>query len=476
MIRVRSCFVLFFIVVIAALGCSNESYRDNPWNLPIPVDFDLEEIKKRGTLILLTENTPSTYYLYRSQQKGFDYEVARAFAKSMGVKLQVVVVDDFDQLFFKLNKGDGDLIASNLTITPERLKVVAFSMPVYQSSEVVVQPKFSDNNGLAIHDSNSLNQLDIYVHRYSSFYETLKEYERRSGSSLRIHEAPGEISTDELIRLTDEGEIPATITDQNLALLRQAQYPLLDMSVPITGERQIAVAMRKNAPELLKAFNAWLESKNGSAMLNSLYERYFEPGKVLGYRGTFTIPEITANHLSPYDSLFKIYAKEIPWDWRLLAALSFQESRFNPNAVSWSGAFGLMQLMPETALRFGCDTNQREEENIRASAKYIKFLDRFWKNKIQNPEERLKFVLASYNIGPGHIADACVIALNNGKCDTLWDEHVAPSLLLKTEKKFFTLEGVKHGYCNAIEPFNFVQKVLGTFEYFEGLKNRDHEN
>jgi membrane-bound lytic murein transglycosylase F len=153
----------------------------------------------------------------------------------------------------------------------------------------------------------------------------------------------------------------------------------------------------------------------------------------------------------------------------MLAALVYQESRFNPHARSWSGAFGLMQMMPETAVRFGSDTSDVEEGNIRAGVKYIRYLDRMWRDRVPNKDERVKFVLASYNIGPGHVMDAQVIARSLGKADTLWEQNVGDCLLLKTQAEYYMMDGVKHGYCRAQEPFHFVRKILAVYDYYKTL-------
>jgi membrane-bound lytic murein transglycosylase F len=126
-----------------------------------------------------------------------------------------------------------------------------------------------------------------------------------------------------------------------------------------------------------------------------------------------------------------------------------------------------MQMMPETASRFGCENGQTEEPNIRAGVKYIQYLDRMWKDKVTNPGERLKFVLASYNIGPGHILDARHIAGHMGLIDTIWDGNVAEALLLKSQEKYYTMPGVKHGYCNTREPYHFVRKILAVYEHYK---------
>jgi membrane-bound lytic murein transglycosylase F len=476
MIGKKSTWFIGFAILLACLvhsiGC-RDAEQTGEQRIPPPVSFDLDSIKKRGKIILLTENSATTYYQYRGHHRGYDYELVKAFAKSLGVKLEVRILDDVDQMFIMLNKGEGDIIASNLTALPERKKFVKFSDPLYQTRQILVQRSSLTDTihpGKFIADTAQLDQKPIWVHRYSSFYSRLKELEKNLGKSLDIREAPGEMSTDDLLRLTAQGAIDATVTDENLSLLLAADFPDLDLQLALTGQQDIGWAIRSNAGTLETEMNNWLREEKTKKLITKTYKKYFGKEQTsLAYRGNFTLPSISGSQISAYDSLFKKYAPECGWDWKLLAALVFQESRFNPYAESWSGAFGLMQLMPETALKFGCDTSQREEENIRAGVKYIKYLERIWKDRIPNKAERVKFVLASYNIGPGHVFDAQQIARSTGKADTLWDDHVAECLLLKTQVQYYSMEGVKHGYCRAQEPFHFVRKITAVYDYYKTL-------
>lgn len=461
---------LIMLLMIVLSGCGEVKPETPPVIPGEPVVFDLDSIRKRGKIILLTENSASTYYLYRNQFRGFDYEMVKAFARHLGVKLEVIAMDDVDLMFEKLNQGEGDLIASNLTVTDKRKNHVAFSSTVYQTRQVIAQRKIyydNDSTGILIQDSTELSRMPLWVHKYSSFYERLQELSTTMNLQIQIEEAPGEISTDDLIRLVDEGEIPATITDENLATMEMMDFEHVDISVPITGAQDIAWAVRKNSNQLLDALNKWLSEKKTADKLASTYKKYFEVEKSDRYSSKFVMPPIGPGDISPFDSLFKLHAPQLGWDWRMLAALSYQESRFNPQAQSWSGAYGLMQLMPETAVRFGCDTAPDAECSIRAGVKYLKYLQGLWKKRVPNPTERDKFVLASYNIGQGHVIDAQNLAKELGMNDTIWDGNVAEALLLKQQEKYYTMSCVKHGYCHAREPYHFVGKILALYEHFK---------
>lgn len=464
-------WLVLLMMVVACISCSETKIESQEINYGDVVQFDLDSIQKRGKIILLTENSASTYYLYRNQVRGFDFEMVRAYAKHLGVRLEVIILDDVDKMFEMLNTGQGDIIASSLTVTPERTRHVAFSTPVYQTRQVLVQRKiYRDSSNIPeilVHDSTEINLLPIWVHRYSSFYQRLAEMENQFGVDINIQDAPGEISTDDLIRLVDDGSIPATVTDENLAMMERTSYSEIDFSVPVTSLQNIAWAVRPNAKSLLGSINDWLALKKTKSKLESTYKNYFSSDDFEPYNKNYAMPPITPGAISPFDSLFKVYAPQIGWDWRLLSALAYQESRFNPNAVSRSGAFGLMQLMPETAIRFGCDSAPDPTCSIAAGAKYLKYLQGLWKKRVPNPAERDKFVLASYNIGQGHIIDAQNLAKELGMADTIWDGHVAEALLLKQQEKYYSMPCVKHGFCHAKEPYHFVGKILALYEHFK---------
>jgi len=469
---VRLLILLAAAVGICLWGCNNFN-RPGKANQHETGTIDLDSIKRRGTLIVLTENSASTYFLYRNHPRGYDYELALSFAKHLGVRLEIKLVDDVDQMFDMLQNGEADIAASNLTITQSRMDSVDFSTPLYQTRQVLIQRKIErpdGSNTLAVNDSSQLHLLPIWVHHYSSFFHRLKELSTRRENPIHIEEAPGEISTGDLIRLVDEGAIPATVTDENLALIERANFDHIDASLAISDFENIGWALRKNSTQLKDELNHWLSSTTGVKRTKDLYSKYFDEPEISGAI-TFTLPKVSPGAISPYDSLFQIYAPELGWDWRMLASIAYHESHFNPNAQSWSGAYGLMQLMPQTAIRFGCTSTPSAECSIQAATKYIKYLNTLWSKRVFNDRERIKFVLASYNMGQGHIIDAQNLARELGMKDTLWDGNVAEALLLKQQEKYYTMKCVKHGYCNAREPVTFVRKILGTFDLYRSVND-----
>ncbi len=173
--------------------------------------------------------------------------------------------------------------------------------------------------------------------------------------------------------------------------------------------------------------------------------------------------------VSQYDDMIRQFSTSINWDWRLLASLIWQESRFNPDVESRRGAIGLMQIMPETGKNFGIDATVSPENNLKAGILYINWLHSIFDKKIPDEKERINFILAAYNAGPGHVLDAMKLADKNGMDPTKWEGNVAIWLLKKSEPKYFRDVVVKNGYFRGVESVNFVSQVLERFEHYKNI-------
>ncbi|MEN9334918.1 MAG: hypothetical protein RLY35_2098 [Bacteroidota bacterium] len=433
---------------------------------------DWDQIVAKDSLIVLIENSASTYFNYRDEQRGFDYELIKTFCEAHHITPVFKVMDNVDSMFHDLNAGKADIIASNITQTAERDSIVSFCTPLYTTKQVLVQRWASRDlkeKYACVQDTASLDSLSISVHAYSTFHSRLKAMEQASGKSWSILTAPGKYSTDDLVRLVAEGKIEATVTDASLAGILSEDYPNIQFDLSITVPEPIAWVVRKNAIVLKDKINEWLAKERVQWLIKDLRKEYFKSNTthVALFHSDVTMPKIKGNQISTFDGYFKEAAKSIDWDWRLLAALCYQESNFDPSVVSRHGAFGLMQLMPETAMKYGCDSTDSVAGNIQAGALLIKQLDKALAKRVRNKEERMKFVLAAYNAGLGHVLDAIEIAQYNKTPDSLWFNHVENDLLLKAQKEYYTLPGVKSGYCRCHETYHFVHRVLSFYDHFK---------
>ena len=199
-----------------------------------------------------------------------------------------------------------------------------------------------------------------------------------------------------------------------------------------------------------------------------LYNKYFKNSRSVNFARS-EYHSITGGKISPYDKFIRQYSELIEWDWRLLASLIYQESRFYPDAQSWAGAYGLMQLMPHNAEKYGVDSLSSPEEQIIAGVKFIRLLDKQFLDKIEDKEERTKFVLASYNAGIAHVYDARRLAEKYDKDPNLWNDNVDYYLRNKSKPEYYQDSVVKYGYCRGEEPYNFVYDILERFHHYQNV-------
>jgi membrane-bound lytic murein transglycosylase F len=406
---------------------------------------------------------------------GYQYELLRLLAKHLDVKLEVIPENDVDKNFKMLQDYSCDIIAINLAITKERSKIIDYTYPHSQTHQVLVQRKPENWRSLRKKDlENQLirNQLDlagkvIYVQKGTSYAQRIKNLSDEIGDSIIIIEKADE-EVEELVELVANGEIDYTITDENVALVNQIYYPILDVKTAVSFPQNLAWGIRKGDAEFKKVVDAWLKDFRKTKKYIAIYNKYFKnPRSVRIVESDYYAQ--SSGKVSVYDNYIKKYSESIGWDWRLLASLIYQESRFKPKVKSWAGAFGLMQLMPTTARRFGVSKRSVPEKQIKAGVDFIKWLDvRFEKRGI-NGEERIKFILASYNVGLGHILDARRLAEKNGKDPDVWENNVDEYILKKSNPKYYKDPVVKYGYARGSETYNYVYQILDRYEHYKNI-------
>jgi len=473
-------FLLFFIItIILIVGCRENNVKLQKADIkPEREIFDLKEIQKRGKLIALTDNSTTSYFLYKGQPMGYEYELLEFFADHLGVQLEVVVVNNMDEILSLLQNGTGDIIAANLTVTQERARSISFTEPNIQTRQVLVQRKPKGWNKMATSDQIDKhlikNPIDligkkIHVRKNSSFYTRLLSLSDEIGGDIEIMEAPGDFETELLISLVARGDIDYTIADENVALVNRHYHSNIDVSTGISLPQQIAWAVNKRSPNLLEAANEWIKKIKRTRKYAIVYNKYFKNHQGHKKRVESDYFAMTSGKISKYDHILKIYSKEINWDWRLLASLVYQESNFDPNALSWAGAFGLMQLMPATASMYGVDSLSTVAQNVKAGTKYLSWINDYWDDQVIDEEERIKFILASYNVGLGHVMDARNLAIKYDKNPNKWEDHVAPFILKKSRAKFYNDEVVKHGYCRGEETYRYVREILNRYHHYKNI-------
>ncbi|WP_276865080.1 transglycosylase SLT domain-containing protein [Mediterranea massiliensis] len=423
---------------------------------------DLQQIKDSGELVVLTLYSSTSYFNYRGQDMGFQYELSEQFAKSLGVKLKVKVARNVKDLIRKLEAGEGDLIAYTLPVTKEWKDSLLYCGEDVITHQVVVQRKNGRHKPLK--DVTELIGKDIYVNP-GKYYERLVNLDKELGGGIRIHLVRSDsISAEDLITQVAQGKISYTVADNDIARLNRTYYPNLDINLKISFDQRSSWAVRKDCPQLARAASEWHKANLTSPDYKASTKRYFEISKATPHTPILSLREGKISH---YDALFKKYAKEIGWDWRLLASLAYTESNFDTTAVSWAGARGLMQLMPSTARAMGLPDGkeQNAEESIKAAVKYIGMTAQSFSELPK--EEQVNFVLASYNSGIGHVQDAMALAEKYGKDPHVWKDNVEKYIVLKANEEYFTDPVCKNGYFRGTETYNFVREITGRYEQYK---------
>jgi membrane-bound lytic murein transglycosylase F len=309
---------------------------------------------------------------------------------------------------------------------------------------------------------------EVVVRKNSSFYKRLVNLSDEIGGDIIIKEAEPNAETDELILRVVQGEINYTVADKNVAQIVANEIRDIDISVELSTSQKIAWGIRKTSPELKKYIDDFIARKKREPTFNVLYRKYFSHTNRKDFKNVLTS---YGSEVSRYDEILKKGADQLGWDWLLLASVAFQESRFDPKAESWVGAKGLMQIMPATAKSLGYNSNVLFDpaQNLNIAVKYFARLDKMWAKTITDSTQRIKFVLASYNVGPGHVIDARNLARKYDKDPIVWDENVEVMLLKKSYKKYYTDKVVKNGYCKCYEPYNYVREIFTRFKSYRQL-------
>jgi len=468
-------FLLIVTLFISLSSCQTEKEKSATNDSVQQKSFrDLEDIKKDGTLKVLTTYSGTSYFLYRGQPMGFEYELLERFAEHLGVSLEIQVSDNIDSLLYQLNHGEVDLVAHGLTITSERKQIADFTDYLYLTHQVLVQKKpenwrtmrWSAVERELIHDAIELIDDTVSVRSNSSYLQRLTNLSTEIGGEINIDTIQGNLSTDKIIKMVVDEEIKYTVADNNIASINASYYPVLDITVPISFSQRIGWAVRNNSPVFKKAINDWLKEMKKQTDYYVIYNKYFKNSRSFRKRIRSEFYSLNNNKISKYDPLIKESAEKIGWDWRMLSSLVYQESRFDPNAGSWAGAKGLMQIMPATAEELGVEDRMDPMDNVEGGTKY---LTEIWNDytEIQDSIQRLKFTMAAYNCGYFHVEDARRLAIVENLDPNVWDENVEQMILDLSYQETYTRPEVKYGYVRGIEPYTYVRQIFERYEHYK---------
>ena len=426
-------------------------------------DTKINAVQRAGELVVLTRNSPTTYYEGPDGPTGFEYDLARAFADHLGVPLRMKTVWRFSSLLPMLANGEGDLVAAGITITPARAAEVRFTPPYQTIRQQVVHHSRTRPPA----DVRGLSGRHLQVLAGSSYAERLQQL-KQTHPAISWREV-NDVETEELLQEVQDGLLELTIADSNIvALSRQVNHDLriaFDLGEP----EQLAWAFPHSGDDsLYQEAVHFIERMRASGELAHLIERHYGAASRFNPINLAAYQERVRTDLPGYLDLFQEAGRRYLIDWRLLAAMSYQESYWNPGATSPTGVRGMMMLTEVTARQLGVSDRLDARQSIFGGAAYLRSLMDRIPARIGEPD-RTWMALAAYNVGLNHLEDARIITQRQGGDPDKWND-VRQRLPLLAKSAWFT--AVRHGYARGYEPVQFVTRIR---TYYELLRKLDHD-
>lgn len=415
------------------------------------------------TLRVGTLYSPTSFFIYRGDSLGIDLDMARSLAAHLNLPMTLSVGRSLPQLVAMLDSGKIDLIAYPVPVTAEYAALVTPCGYESITNQVLVQPALPGSDP-EIADVTDLPGKDVYVLSGSKYDYRLQNLNSELGGGINIHRLdPDSVAPEDLVDMVADGRIPLAVLNSDLARLHGSYHANINTDVAISLDQREAWAVARGRTCLADAIDSWAASAEPSRELADLLKRYYQLEKMDGNL-TYGKIDFSDGTMSPqYDNIFRRYASQINWDWRMLAAQAYTESRFNPKARSFAGARGLMQIMPRTGRSYGLRNANDPEQSVRAAVSYLDDLDRMFASRVTDPDERKKFILASYNAGQGHIFDAMRLAEKLGLDPTKWDQNVEKTVLMLANPQHYNDNVVKYGYLRGRETFDYVNRILKLY-------------
>lgn len=414
----------------------------------------LETVRMEGKLVMVTRNSPTTYYEDRTGHTGYELELARAFAEHLNVELQVVVADNLNDIFSTLETGKAAFAAAGLTHTASREQRVRFSDPYKHITELVIYRR----GGLKPALPADLLNGRLMVSAASSHAERLQQWQQHDIPELSWAETDLEVA--DLLNMVASGSLDFTMVDSNEFRMLQAYFPTLDVAFEAPQQRNIAWAFPHSKDDsLYQAANAFFASARPTTLFATLAERFYGHLDHLDYVGAQRFLRQARLKLDRYKDHFVKAAEMNSIDWRLLAAVGYQESHWNPVARSFTGVRGMMMLTRNTARELGVKNRLNAEQSIQGGSRYLaKLRERL--SDVPEPD-RTWLALAAYNVGFGHLTDARKITADLGGNPDLWMD-VKESLPLLSQKRYY--RNTRHGYARGQEPVDYVQNIRRYYD------------
>ena len=421
-----------------------------------PVNFSmLDEVKKKKHLNVVIVNSPTVYYYGKNDvMAGFEYELLEAYAKDIGVKLKLAVVDTVSEALKLTRDGVGDITSAAITVTPDRQNIYNFGPAYFQVQQQMICNRNLHKKGKFPSSLEDLKGLKIVVGKDTSYEKSIADARTDDGNIT--YSVSMDASTGQLLEMVNDKKIDCTMADSNIFSLNQRYYPTLSFAFSMSDREPLAWVMREDSKTLKNDMYRWLNKYIQTGEMAKLKDKYYGYINIFNYYNTVVFHKRIKSRLPKYKKHFQRAAKKYDIPWIYLAAQSYQESHWNPRAKSHTGVRGMMMLTLRTAKSLGVKNRINAKQSIYGGAKYLSKMLKRVPKEVTNLDERMKFALAAYNIGMGHIQDAQVLTRKLHKDPHSW-LNVRSVLPLLTQKKYY--KRLKYGYARGSEPVHYVDSI-----------------
>jgi len=460
--------LLALVVGWPLMGLDRATSEDNAHSGPL-VERDLDAIAQ-DTLRVLVIHDPLTWESRPGAETGLEWELLRRFGRAHALHLRAIPVDDPDSMLMMLQRGEGDVMAGQLSPSGWASPWVAFTKSYRSFAPIRAVLNVDRTMRPAVRETHRPGSPDtLRVSRWSPFIGLEQTFDSSFGAITLLVDPT--LPEDLLVQVA-VGSCPGALVVDAISSVESRRMPQLHFGPRLARSVPLAFAVRRNSPALLAAMNDWLTDPDEVEARDLIASNYGDGRLTNGPMRSLHSLEFAADSISPYDTLFQAHTDSSNLDWQLLAAVCYKESRFDTSARSSAGAHGLMQLMPKTAAAMGVAPDQGADAHIGGARKYLDRLDSLFLKSVPNKDQRLRFALASYNAGPGHVQDAQRLARLLGLDPRRWDGSVERTLLLLAKPRWYTRSEVQHGYCRAHETFWFVRDVIAAFGQYRDRATR----
>jgi len=412
----------------------------------------LEEIQARGELVVVSRNSPTTYYLDKNGATGFEYALIQLLAEELGVRLHLESVFTLPDIFNQLERGEADIAAAGLTLTAQRAAIFPHSLPYYKLTPQVVYVAGQNRPRSAA----DLVNRDIAVLQGSSHEEQLESLRQEQLPDLAWRSVE-EADTLHLLDMLKKGETELAVIDSNEFAVQQSLYPRQKVAFSLGEEQEMVwyLAPGRDNMRLKALIDAFFQQLQANGTMEQLRQKYFGHTDDVTRMNAFEFARAMRVTLPRYRSLIKQVAREHQIDWQLLAAIAYQESRWNPSATSPTGVRGMMMLTKLTASELGVDNRLDAAQSLRGGTRYFKELMRRLPKSVQQPD-RTWMALAAYNVGIGHLHDARALTERQGGNPNLWQDVMERLPLLQKSQYH---KNTRFGYARGQEAVTLVQNI-----------------